>query len=103
MLFVIAGALREQGTALLNLFYFDYDNFWLGLIFGILAVLAFLLSGWRATFFCTWRVLYFLLLLAQVVLLCWQPWLWLNGEFVSGIGLALVVADIVALIWLLTN
>ncbi|MEW5139272.1 hypothetical protein AB1Y39_19300, partial [Escherichia coli] len=32
-----------------------------------------------------------------------QPWLWLNGESVSGIGLALVVADIVALIWLLTN
>lgn len=68
-----------------------------------LPVLAFLLSGRRATFPRTWRVLYFLLLLAQVVLLCWQPWLWLNGESVSGIGLALVVADIVALIWLLTN
>ena len=70
---------------------------------GGFAVLAFLLSGRRATFPRTWRVLYFLLLLAQVVLLCWQPWLWLNGESVSGIGLALVVADIVALIWLLTN
>ena len=80
VLFVIAGASREQGTALLNLFYPDHDNFWLGLIPGIPAVL-----------------------LAQVVLLCWQPWLWLNGESVSGIGLALVVADIVALIWLLTN
>ena len=57
VLFVIAGASREQGTALLNLFYPDHDNFWL----------------------------------------------WLNGESVSGIGLALVVADIVALIWLLTN
>ena len=77
VLFVIAGASREQGTALLNLFYPDHDNFWLGLIPGIPAVLAFLLSG--------------------------QPWLWLNGESVSGIGLALVVADIVALIWLLTN
>lgn len=98
-----AGASREQGTALLNLFYPDHDNFWLGLIPGIPAVLAFLLSGRRATFPRTWRVLYFLLLLAQVVLLCWQPWLWLNGESVSGIGLALVVADIVALIWLLTN
>lgn len=83
--------------------YPDHDNFWLGLIPGIPAVLAFLLSGRRATFPRTWRVLYFLLLLAQVVLLCWQPWLWLNGESVSGIGLALVVADIVALIWLLTN
>ncbi|STH36836.1 inner membrane protein [Escherichia coli] len=103
VLFVIAGASREQGTALLNLFYPDHDNFWLGLIPGIPAVLAFLLSGRRATFPRTWRVLYFLLLLAQVVLLCWQPWLWLNGESVSGFGLALVVADIVALIWLLTN
>lgn len=103
VLFVIAGASREQGTALLNLFYPDHDNFWLGLIPGIPAVLAFLLSGRRATFPRTWRVLYFLLLLAQVVLLCWQPWLWLNGESVSGIGLALVVADIVALIWLLDD
>ena len=101
--FVIAGASREQGTALLNLFYPDHDNFWLGLIPGIPAVLAFLLSGRRASFPRIWHVLYFLLLLAQVVLLCWQPWLWLNGESVSGIGLALVVADIVALIWLLTN
>lgn len=96
-------SLPVQGTALLNLFYPDHDNFWLGLIPGIPAVLAFLLSGRRATFPRTWHVLYFLLLLAQVVLLCWQPWLWLNGESVSGIGLALVVADIVALIWLLTN
>ena len=94
---------RAQGTALLNLFYPDHDNFWLGLIPGIPAVLAFLLSGRRASFPRIWHVLYFLLLLAQVVLLCWQPWLWLNGESVSGIGLALVVADIVALIWLLTN
>ena len=30
VLFVIAGASREQGTALLNLFYPDHDNFWLG-------------------------------------------------------------------------
>ena len=89
VLFVIAGASREQGTALLNLFYPDHDNFWLGLIPGIPAVLAFLLSGRRASFPRIWHVLYFLL--------------WLNGESVSGIGLALVVADIVALIWLLTN
>ncbi|MDF9346648.1 DUF2919 family protein [Escherichia coli] len=69
VLFVIAGASREQGTALLNLFYPDHDNFWLGLIPGIPAVLAFLLSGRRASFPRIWHVLYFLLLLAQVVLL----------------------------------
>ncbi|QGX88666.1 DUF2919 family protein [Escherichia coli] len=104
VLFVIAGASREQGTALLNLFYPDHDNFWLGLIPGIPAVLAFLLSGRRATFPRTWRVLYFLLLLAQVVLLAVATArAFNNGESVA-IGLAaLVVADIVALIWLLTN
>lgn len=59
VLFVIAGASREQGTALLNLFYPDHDNFWLGLIPGIPAVLAFLLSGRRASFPRIWHVLYF--------------------------------------------
>ena len=37
VLFVIAGASREQGTALLNLFYPDHDNFWLGLIPGFIS------------------------------------------------------------------
>lgn len=41
--------------------------------------------------------------LAQFVLLVWQPLLWLYGEPLSGIGIALVVADIVALLWLVTN
>ena len=49
VLFVIAGASREQGTALLNLFYTDHDNFWLGLIPGIPAVLAFF-AEWSAGF-----------------------------------------------------
>ncbi|MDO1846601.1 hypothetical protein Q2370_27320, partial [Escherichia coli] len=35
--------------------------------------------------------------------LIWQPVLWLYGEPLSGIGIALVVADIVALLWLVTN
>ncbi len=93
---------RASSTALLNLFYPDHDNFWLGLIPVFRRCWHF--AEWSAGFISRiWHVLYFLLLLAQVVLLCWQPWLWLNGESVSGIGLALVVADIVALIWLLTN
>jgi uncharacterized membrane protein len=44
-----------------------------------------------------------LLILAQIALLCWQPVLWLSGEPLTGMGIALVVADIVALMWLLTN
>ncbi len=50
-----------------------------------------------------WRALRWLLILAQFVLLVWQPLLWLYGEPLSGIGIALVVADIVALLWLVTN
>jgi hypothetical protein len=36
------GASRQQGDALLNLFYPDHDNFWLGLLPGIPAVAAFI-------------------------------------------------------------
>ena len=103
VLFVLAGASRDQGSALLNVFYPDHDNFWLGLLPGVPAVLAFLLSGRRQHFPRVWFCLKGLLILAQVVLLGWQPLLWFNGEPLSGIGIALVVADIVALIWLLTN
>lgn len=103
VLFVIAGSSREQGNTLLNLFYPDHDAFWLGLLPGVPAVLAFLLSGRRFAFPVIWRRLRGLLILAQLVLLCWQPVMWLTGDPLNGVGLALLVADIVALIWLLTN
>ena len=45
VLFLMAGASRQQGDAILNLFYPDHDRFWLGLLPGVPAVLAFLLSG----------------------------------------------------------
>lgn len=103
VLFVIAGSSREQGNTLLNLFYPDHDNFWLGLLPGVPAVLAFLLSGRRHAFPALWRMFYVVLILAQASLLGWQLWLWLQGEPVNGVSLTLVVADIVALVWLLTN
>lgn len=103
MLFVMAGASRGQGDTLLNLFYPDHDAFWLGLLPGVPAVTAFLCSGRRQAIPRFWRALRWLLILAQFVLLVWQPLLWLYGEPLSGIGIALVVADIVALLWLVTN
>lgn len=72
VLFVIAGASREQGTALLNLFYPDHDNFWLGLIHGIPAVLAFLLSGRRATFPRTG--------VYSIFCCCWRRWFYFAGN-----------------------
>lgn len=103
VLFVIAGSSREQGSTLLNLFYPDHDAFWLGLLPGVPAVLAFLLCGRRFVFPVVWRWLRGLLILAQLALLCWQPVMWLAGEPINGVGLAVLVADVVALIWLLTN
>ena len=103
VLFVIAGSSREQGNTLLILFYPDPDAFWLGLLPGVPAVLAFLLSGRRFAFPVLWHRLRGLLILAQLALLCWQPVMWLAGDPLNGVGLALLVADIVALIWLLTN
>ncbi|MEB2417300.1 DUF2919 domain-containing protein [Citrobacter sp. R-1.5.2] len=103
VLFVIAGSSRDQGNTLLNLFYPDHDAFWLGLLPGVPAVLAFLLSGRRSAFPVLWHRLRGLLILAQLVLLGWQPMLWLAGDPVNGVGLTLLVADIVALVWLLTN
>lgn len=103
VLFVMAGASRQQGDSLLNLFYPDHDNFWLGLLPGIPAVVAFLISGRRDTFPRFWALMRWILVLAQFTLLLWQPLLWLQGEPLSGIGLALVMCDAFALWWLLVN
>ena len=103
VLFVMAGASRGQGDTLLNLFYPDHDAFWIGLLPGIPAVLAFLVSGRRHLIPRFWGALRWLLILAQIALRFWQPVLWWYGEPLTGIGIALVVADIVALLWLLTN
>lgn len=72
VLFVIAGASREQGTALLNLFYPDHDNFWLGLIPGIPAVLAFLLSGRRLHFPVSG--------MCSIFCCCWRKWFYFVGN-----------------------
>ncbi|MGK9171975.1 DUF2919 domain-containing protein [Yokenella regensburgei] len=103
VLFVMAGASRGQGDALLTLFYPDHDAFWWGLLPGVPAVLTFLVCGRRQSFPRFWHALRPLLILAQVALLLWQPLFWLRGEALSGVGLALVVVDLVALSWLLTN
>ena len=87
VLFLMAGASRQQGDAILNLFYPDHERFWLGLLPGVPAVLAFLLSGYRQ----------------RLLLLLWQPMLWLSGESPSSLTIALLVADGYALWWLLTS
>lgn len=102
VLLVIAGASREQGEAILSLFYPDSHYFWLGLLPGVPAALAFLLSGRRHLWPRIWRGLRIILVVTQVFLLAWQCSV-LAEQNISGITIALLVMDIWALWWLSTN
>jgi drug/metabolite transporter (DMT)-like permease len=97
------GASRQQGDVLLNLFYPDHDNFWLGLLPGIPAVLAFIVSGQRQRFPRLWPLMRWLLVLSQTLLLLWQPLLWLSGESPSMLTIGLLIADLYAFWWLLAS
>lgn len=103
VLFLMAGASRQQGDALLNLFYPDHDNFWLGLLPGIPAVMAFIISGYRQRFPRCWSLMRWLLVISQLLLLVWQPLLWVGGESPSAVTSILLAADLYALWWLLSN
>lgn len=103
VLFVAAGASREQGEALMRLFYPDSETFWLGLLPGIPAVLAFLLSGRRERWPKLWTAWRWILIAAQCGLLIWQIAMAVSEAALSGVTLALMVLDGVALVWLLTN
>ncbi|PUW13499.1 hypothetical protein AUM96_22130, partial [Cronobacter sakazakii] len=99
--FVLAGASRGQGEALLGLFYPDRQSFWLGLAAGLPALLTFLLSGRRHDFPRLWRGARYLLMLTQTVMLLSQALLlWCDTP--GGIALALLVLDAWAL-WLLAS
>ncbi|MGS3446963.1 DUF2919 domain-containing protein [Klebsiella electrica] len=103
VLFIMAGASRQQGDVLLNLFYPDHNNFWLGLLPGIPAVAAFIVSGQRQRFPRLWPLMRWLLVLSQTLLLLWQPLLWLSGESPSMLTIGLLVADLYAFWWLLAS
>ncbi|EPF15627.1 MULTISPECIES: DUF2919 domain-containing protein [Cedecea] len=103
VLLVLAGASRQQGDALLGLFYPDRDTFWLGLIPGVPAAFAFLLSGRRHLWPRFWRAFRWLLVAAQAALLVWQLALLAGGEELTATTIVLLVADLFALWWLVVN
>ncbi|OON39048.1 hypothetical protein BTJ39_15490 [Izhakiella australiensis] len=104
VLFVLAGASRQQASAMLALFYPDPGDLWVGLIWGIPAAIGFLLSGWRQRFPRIWRGWRWVLaaaLLASFIHQCFAasqdmalvtPWMILTG-----------IADLLALVWLLLD
>lgn len=103
VLLVLAGASRQQGDALLGLFYPDRDTFWMGLIPGVPAAFAFLLSGRRQLWPRFWRAFRWLLVAAQTALLVWQLALLAGGEELTATTIVLLVADLFALWWLVVN
>lgn len=102
VLFVMAGASRQQGSDLLALFYPDSDTFWLGLGLGVPAALGLLLTGYRQRWprlWHAWRWVLCASLLLSLALTLWQsgqegdfstPALWLPALF-----------DLLAFCWLL--
>lgn len=103
VLFVIAGASREQGNALLTLFYPDRDAFWPGMIAGLPAVAAFILSGRRHLHSRLWSAWRWVLVLTQIALIIWQALTWWQGEVITSTTLTLLIIDFYALWWMLSS
>jgi hypothetical protein len=97
----MAGASRQQGDALLNLFYPDHD-FWLGLLPGAGGAGVYRQRA-SSALPRLWPLMRWLLVLSQTLLLLWQPLLWLSGESPSMLTIGLLVADLYAFWWLLTS
>lgn len=100
ILFIVAGASRQQGDSLLKLFYPDTQSFWLGLAAGVPAVMAFLLSGRRQQWPRLWAAWRWVLMLALWVIAGLQIWTVQQGDAFTPMVAALLLADLLALIWL---
>ena len=103
LLFVMAGASRQQGESMLALFYPDTRSFWYGMALGLPAALAFLLSGRRAQWPRLWRAWRWVLLLSLLAALggslagVWQEE---GAPLLDGV---LALLDALALGYLLIN
>ncbi len=105
LLFVMAGASRDQGNTLLALFYPDRQSFWLGIALGLPAALCFLLSGRRHLWPKSWRWVYGVMLLGLLLTLGLQVLnIGQNIDQPSLIDIVLALLDVAALAyWLLSQ
>lgn len=104
LLFVMAGASRQQGSTLLALFYPDPDDLWLGLALGIPAALGLLLTGYRQRLPRLWQAWRWVLCASLCGLLAQQAWLgWQDAASVTPWMVAMALIDLLALGWLLTD
>lgn len=104
ILFVMAGASRDQGTGLLQLFYPDTQRFWYGMLLGLPAALAFLICGRRQHWPRLWRCWRWVLALSLVAaLLGALHSLWQQGANEPLLDSLLALSDALALGYLLLN
>jgi polyferredoxin len=104
LLFVMAGASREQGSELLALFYPDTQRFWYGILLGLPAALAFLLGGRRLQWPRLWRAWRWVLICSLLAALGGSLFsLWLQDGNSPALELMLVLLDTLALAYLLLN
>ena len=104
VLFVMAGASRQQGTSLLALFYPDSHAFWLGLGLGVPAALGLLLTGYRQRAPKLWQAWRWVLMLTLVAMLALQAFtLWHGDDAVSPLVILFTGFDLLALYWLAFN
>lgn len=104
VLFVMAGASRDQGAALLELFYPDTHAFWTGLALGIPAALGGLLTGYRLRFPRLWQSWRGVLCVTLVAMLALQGVsLWRNEDALSPLVILFTGFDLLALGYLALN
>ncbi|AFJ46201.1 DUF2919 domain-containing protein [Shimwellia blattae] len=101
VLLLLAGASREQGETLLALFYPERNLFLLGLVPGIPAVLAFVLSGRRLAFPRLWYYWRRVLIVTQLVITLLQVLALYGQAEVTPAGICLLAMDLFSLWWLL--
>ncbi|RWR00844.1 membrane protein [[Pantoea] beijingensis] len=104
VLFVVAGASRQQGTDLLTLFYPDAHAFWLGLALGIPAAFGLLLTGYRQRLPGVWQAWRWVLCAALVAMMLSQAvTLWQGDETFSPLVGVFGLFDLLALGYLTLN
>ncbi|KGD72438.1 membrane protein [Tatumella morbirosei] len=101
---VIAGASRQQGETLLSLFYPDRQGFYPGLALGLIAVAAFLLSGYRQRMMRLWSAWRWVLVAGSLITFGWQL-TQLNYVLLeqSPLPVILLIFDLLSAYWLLAN
>lgn len=102
LLLIMAGASRDQGNTLLELFYPDTSVFWIGMALGVPAAAGLLLTGYRQRLPRLWRAWRWILCADLLAMLLQQGLtVWQGDEALSPLVLLFMLFDLLALGYLL--